>query len=60
MTIKTTTEILEQSILSALTAFTGTQINIDSMTAREILAEAATKQIVQDTNEPDEPVMSPS
>ena len=59
MTIKITTEVLEQSILRALTAFTGTQINIDSMTAREVLAEAVTKQIIQD-NEPDEPVMSPS
>lgn len=49
MTIHTTSEQLQQSIMDALTEFTGTQINIDSETARDILAEAAAKQIIQDT-----------
>lgn len=49
MTIHITPEQLHQSILNALTEFTGTHINIDSETARDILALAAAKQIILDT-----------
>lgn len=51
MTIQITTDQLHQSIMNALTEFTGTQINIDSETARDILAEAATKQAVRDVEQ---------
>ena len=49
MTIHTTPEQLHQSILNALNDFTGTQINIESETVRDILVLAAAEQIIIDT-----------
>jgi len=51
MTIHITPEQLHQSILNALNDFTGTQINIESETARDVLATAAAKQIIQDVEQ---------